>query len=44
MPLELAEAKRNLERTQIEEKRLEREMQRMQTLMDQNLVSAQEYE
>lgn len=43
-PLELAEAKRNLERTQIEKQSLESEMQRMQTLMDQNLVSAQEYE
>lgn len=43
-PLELAEAKRNLERTQIEKKSIESEMQRMQTLMDQNLVSVQEYE
>ncbi|WP_234567463.1 efflux RND transporter periplasmic adaptor subunit [Rhodohalobacter sp. 614A] len=43
-PLELAEAKRNLERTQIEKESLESEMKRMQTLMDQNLVSAQEYE
>lgn len=43
-PLELAEAKRNLERTQIEKKSLESEMQRMQKLMDQQLVSAQEYE
>lgn len=43
-PLELAEAKRNLERTQIEKESLKSEMQRMQTLMDQNLVSVQEYE
>lgn len=43
-PLELAEAKRNLERTQIEKESLKSEMQRMQALMDQNLVSVQEYE
>ncbi|MCG2587382.1 efflux RND transporter periplasmic adaptor subunit [Rhodohalobacter sulfatireducens] len=43
-PLELAEAKRNLERTQIEKRSLESEMQRMQKLMDQELVSEQEYE
>ena len=43
-PLELAEAKRNLERTQIEKESLESEMKRMQSLMDKNLVSAQEYE
>lgn len=43
-PLELAEAKRNLERTQIEKKSLESEMERMQKLMDQQLVSDQEYE
>lgn len=43
-PLELAEAKRNLERTQVEKKSLESEMKRMQSLMDKNLVSEQQYE
>lgn len=43
-PLELAEAKRNLERTENEKASLENEMQRMQSLMDRNLVSEQEYE
>lgn len=43
-PLELAEAKRNLERMQIEKNSLESEMKRMQKLMVRELVSAQEYE
>ncbi len=43
-PLELAEAKRNLERTQSEEKRLARELERMEQLRDRDLVSAQDYE
>lgn len=43
-PLELAEAKRNLERTQIEKESLKTEMERMQSLMDKNLVSEKEYD
>lgn len=43
-PLELAEAKRNLERTQIEKTNLARELERMQTLRDRNLVSQQDFE
>lgn len=43
-PLELAEAKRSLERTQIEEENLARELQRMGTLRERNLVSQQEYD
>ena len=43
-PLELAEAKRNLERTEIEKGSLEAEMKRAQSLMDRELVSEQEYE
>jgi len=43
-PLELAEAKRNLERTQIEKDNLSKELERMETLRDRNLVSEQEYD
>lgn len=43
-PLELAEAKRNLERTQTELNNLSNELNRMKTLMERNLVSEQEFE
>lgn len=43
-PLELAEAKRALERTQIEKDNLASELQRMKTLRERNLVSQQEYD
>lgn len=43
-PLELAEANRNLERTQIEEANLMRELERMKSLRDRNLVSQQDFE
>lgn len=43
-PLELAEAKRNLERTQIEKNNLARELDRMKTLIERNLVSQQEFD
>jgi HlyD family secretion protein len=43
-PLELAEAKRNLERTEIEKDNLAKELGRMQTLRDRSLVSQQEFE
>ncbi|WP_069130422.1 efflux RND transporter periplasmic adaptor subunit [Rhodohalobacter halophilus] len=43
-PLELAEAKRNLERTEIEKENLAKELQRMETLLERNLVSEQEYD
>lgn len=43
-PLELAEAKRNLERIEIEEENLSKELDRMRTLMDRNLVSQQEFD
>lgn len=43
-PLELAEAKRGLERTKIEMDNLSREMDRMKVLRDRNLSSEQEYE
>ena len=43
-PLELAEAKRNLERTQIEEQNLAKELERMNQLRSRNLVSQQEFE
>ena len=43
-PLELAEAKRNLERTQIEKANLERELERMKVLRERNLVSQQEFD
>ncbi len=43
-PLELAEAKRNLERTQIEQANLERELERMNVLRERNLVSQQEFD
>jgi HlyD family secretion protein len=43
-PLELAEAKRNLERTEIEKENLSRELDRMKTLRERNLVSQQEFE
>lgn len=43
-PLELAEAKRSLERTRIEADNLQKELERMETLLDKNLVSQQEYD
>lgn len=43
-PLELAEAKRNLERTEIEEENLSKELGRMKILKERNLVSDQNYE
>jgi HlyD family secretion protein len=43
-PLELAEAKRNLERTELEKQNLTRELERMETLKERNLVSEQEYD
>lgn len=43
-PLELAEAKRALERTQIEKENLSSELDRMKTLRDRNLVSQQEFD
>jgi HlyD family secretion protein len=43
-PLELAEAKRSLERTEIEMNNLSRELERMQVLRERNLSSQQEYE
>jgi len=43
-PLELAEAKRNLERTQIEKNNIERELERMRVLRERNLVSQQEFD
>ncbi|MEX0844558.1 MAG: efflux RND transporter periplasmic adaptor subunit [Balneolaceae bacterium] len=43
-PLELAEAKRSLERTKIEEANLTKELGRMNTLREKNLVSQQEYD
>jgi HlyD family secretion protein len=43
-PLELAEAKRNLERTGIEKENLQRELARMEVLRERNLVSQQEFD
>ena len=43
-PLELAEAKRNLERTEIEMQNLLRELNRLETLLKSNLVSQQEFD
>lgn len=43
-PLELAEAKRNLERTEIEMRNLLRELNRLETLLESNLVSRQEFD
>ncbi|SMO58164.1 efflux RND transporter periplasmic adaptor subunit [Fodinibius sediminis] len=43
-PLELAEAKRNLERTEIEEANLAKELARMETLNSRNLISDRQYE
>jgi len=43
-PLELAEAKRSLERTEIEKDNLAKELERMETLLARNLVSQQEYD
>jgi len=43
-PLELAEAKRNLERTEIEQENLRKEMERMKSLRERNLVSQQDYD
>lgn len=43
-PLELAEAKRSLERTKIEADNLQKELKRLETLLQKNLVSQQEYD
>lgn len=43
-PLELAEAKRNLERTELEKQNLAKELERKQVLIDRNLISEQEYD
>ncbi|HCD53602.1 MAG TPA: efflux RND transporter periplasmic adaptor subunit [Balneolaceae bacterium] len=43
-PLELAEAKRSLERTKIEADNLKKELDRIKPLLDKNLVSQQEYD
>lgn len=43
-PLELAEAKRSLERTVIEKENLATELERMKTLRDKNLISQQEFD
>lgn len=43
-PLEMAEATRNLERTQLERENLTRELGRIKSLRDRELVSDQEYE
>ena len=43
-PLELAEAKRNLERTEIEKENIAREMDRMRILRESNLASQAEFE
>ncbi|MFN1835748.1 efflux RND transporter periplasmic adaptor subunit [Balneola sp. MJW-20] len=43
-PLELAEAKRNLERIKIEENNLTKELSRMEQLLSKKLVSQQEYD
>lgn len=43
-PLELAEAKRNLERIKIEESNIKKELDRMEQLLDKRLVSQQEYD
>lgn len=43
-PLELAEAKRNLERIFIEKQNLEKELNRMKQMKDRQLISDREYE
>ncbi len=43
-PLELAEAKRNLERSESELRNLERQLERKQRLLDQELISQQEFD
>lgn len=43
-PLELAEAKRNLERTEIEEANLARELERMKTLNSRDMISDRAFE
>lgn len=43
-PLELAEAKRSLERIEIEESNLGKELERMNTLMERNLIAQQDYD
>lgn len=43
-PLELAEAKRSLERTTIEAENNQKELERIKTLLDKKLVSQQEYD
>tara|TARA_R100001143_G_scaffold63387_1_gene70138 strand:- start:82028 stop:83134 length:1107 start_codon:yes stop_codon:yes gene_type:complete len=43
-PLEMVEAKRNLERTEIEMRNLLRELNRLETLLADDLISQQEYD
>lgn len=43
-PLELAEAKRNLERTELEKENLAKELERKRVLIERNLISEQEYD
>ncbi|HBQ61816.1 MAG TPA: hypothetical protein DD671_19985, partial [Balneolaceae bacterium] len=43
-PLELAEAKRSLERIEIEEENLQKELNRMDQLMERKLVAQQDYD
>lgn len=43
-PLELAEAKRNLERTELEETALSKELERMHVLKSRDLISDQQFE
>lgn len=43
-PLEISEATRNLERTQLERENLKREVDRLQNLRERNLISDQDYE
>lgn len=43
-PLELAEAKRNLERTELEKENLAKELERKRVLKERNLISEQEYD
>lgn len=43
-PLELAEAKRNLERTELEKKNLKRELERNRSLKDRDLISQRDFD
>jgi len=43
-PLELVEAKRNIERTEFEMKNLESELRRLETLLAGNMISQQEFD